>query len=70
MIVASIELSDNVLIEKGTNALLKELGYAGFIKYLRLLTNGNNDYLKVQDEIYKERTVDEIFDEANETWNT
>ena len=49
-------------------ALLKELGYSGFIKYLRLLTNGNQNYMDVQDEIYKEQSVDDIFESAKKNW--
>jgi len=64
----SIELADNAIVERGTKVLLEELGYAGFVKYLQLLTNGNNDYLDIQEELYRDMTVDEIFDKAKSNW--
>lgn len=69
MLANSMEISDNAIVEKGTSVLLKELGYSGFIKYIRLLTKGNNDYLKLQDDIYKDMSIDEIFQSAKDNWN-
>lgn len=63
-----MEISDSAIVEKGTSVLLKELGYSGFIKYIRLLTKGNNDYLILQDDIFKDMTVDEIFQSAKDNW--
>ena len=66
--INSAELTESAILEKGTLALLKELGYSGFIKYLRLLTNGNHNYMDVQDEIYKGQSVDDIFASAKKNW--
>ena len=66
--INSAELTESAIMEKGTMALLKELGYSGFIKYLRLLTNGNQNYMDVQDEIYKGQSIDDIFESAKKNW--
>lgn len=68
MVNNDLELSDVAIVEKGTSVLLRELGYSGFIQYLRLLTKGNNDYLKIQDKIYEGMSLDEIFNDASEHW--
>jgi len=67
-VINSAELTESAIMEKGTMALLKELGYSGFIKYLRLLTNGNQNYMDVQDEIYKGQSIDDIFESAKKNW--
>ena len=62
--INNIELTENAIMEKGTMVLLKELGYSGFIKFLKMLTNGNQDYMVVQDKIYEGQSIDDIFENA------
>jgi hypothetical protein len=63
-----MELTDSAIMEKGTLVLLKELGYSGFSKYLQMRSKGNHDYMKIQDEIYKGQTIDEIYEGAKQNW--
>lgn len=64
------KLSDSEVIEKGSRALIKELGYSGFLRYIRKFEGGNGlDYLKVQDSIYKDMNLEEIFEHSSNTWN-
>ena len=66
----SVKYSDKEIIEKGSRALIKEIGYTGFIRYIRQIESiSNNDYVKVQDDIYKDMSVDEVFEKASDTWN-
>jgi len=63
------KLSDKEIIEKGSRALIKELGYSGFLRYIRNFEEGHGeDYLKVKDEIYKDMSLDEIFEKASSNW--
>lgn len=62
--------NDKEIIERGSNVLIKELGYSGFIRFIRQLeNNGTEDYLSIQQEIYKGMNIDEIYKEANDNWN-
>jgi hypothetical protein len=63
------KLSDKEIIEKGSRALISELGYSGFLRYIRNFEEGHGeDYLEVQDEIYKDMSLDQIFEKASSTW--
>ena len=62
--------NDKEIIERGSNVLIKELGYYGFIRFIRQVeNNGTEDYLSTQQEIYKGMSIDEIYKEANDNWN-
>ena len=59
--------NDKEIIEKGSNVLIKELGYSGFIRFIRQVeNNGNEDYLSIQQEIYKGMNIDEIYKQAKD----
>lgn len=63
------KLSDKEIIEKGSRALIKELGYSGFLRYIRNFEDGHGeDYLKVQNDIYNDMSLDEIFEKASSSW--
>ena len=63
--------NDKEIIEKGSNVLIKELGYSGFIRFIRFIrqveNNGNEDYLSIQQEIYKGMNIDEIYKQAKDS---
>lgn len=48
---------DLELIEKGTKALIKELGYSGFLKYISRVQICNGNYLRSK-EVVIERAGD------------
>jgi len=65
----NFKFSDKEIIERGSKALIRELGYSGFLRYIRNFEEGHGeDYLKVQDEIYKDMSLDEIFEKASINW--
>lgn len=64
-----LKLTDKEIIEKGSRALIKELGYSGFLRFIRHSDGSSKeDYLKIGDEIFKETSLDKIFDDAEEYW--
>ena len=61
--------TDREIIEKGTRVLIKELGYSGFLRFIRQSEGiGKEDYLKVEDEIFYNMSLDEIYDNAKKHW--
>ena len=63
------KFTDREIIEKGSRALIKELGYSGFLRFIRHSEGiGKENYLKLEDEIFDNQSVDEIFDNAKEHW--
>ena len=63
------KFTDREIIEKGSRALIKELGYSGFLRFIRHSEGiSKEDYLKLEDEIFDDMSLDEIFDNAKEHW--
>ena len=61
--------NDKEIIQRGSRALIKELGYSGFLRFIRQMENNSSeDYLNIQQDIYKEIDVEKIFNEAKENW--
>ena len=66
-----LKYSDKEIIEKGSRALIKELGYSGFIRFIRQVeVHSGQDYLKEQQEIYGDMSLDNIFDKAQKHWQS
>lgn len=64
-----IKLTDREIIEKGSRTLIKELGYSGFLRFIRQSESmSREDYLKIENEIFNGLSVDEIYDDAEEYW--
>lgn len=62
--------NDKEIIEKGSAVLIKELGYSGFLRFIRQMENNSNeDYLSIQQKIYEDMNIDEIYKEAKNNWN-
>ena len=63
--------TDREIIEKGSRALIKELGYSGFLRFIRHSEGiSKEDYLKLEDEIFSDMSIDEIYDKAKEHWDS
>lgn len=62
-------IPDSEIIEKGACALINELGYTGYIKFMRLFEHGEGNYLNVQDKIFKDMSIREISENAMKYWN-
>lgn len=64
------KFTDEEIIEKGSKALIKELGYSGFLRFIRHSEGiSKEDYLKLENEIFEDMSVDDIYDNAKEHWN-
>ena len=64
-----VKYTDKEILEKGSRALIKELGYSGFLRFIRDSEGiSKEDYLKLEKEIFKDMSVDKIFDNAKEYW--
>ncbi len=46
--------------QKGWNALVKELGYAGATKFILLYEPGRGDYIQERRDILKETTIEKV----------
>lgn len=65
-----LNFTDKEIIEKGSRILIRELGYSGFLRFIRQTDNSSKeDYLKIGEEIFEEMSVDDIFEKAEEHWN-
>ncbi|HBK53102.1 hypothetical protein [Syntrophomonas wolfei] len=63
------KFTDKEIIEKGSRALIKELGYSGFLRFIRCSEGiSKQDYLELEDELFKDMSLDEIYDNAKENW--
>jgi len=63
------QFNDKEIIEKGSRALIRELGYSGFLRYIRQVeTIDDEDYIKIQDSIYKDIGLEELYLTAKKNW--
>ena len=63
-------ITDAEIIEKANKAIINELGISGYMRYLRLRQPNNDDknYVKEQEELYKDMSVDELSQTARKHW--
>lgn len=63
-------LSDHEIIEKGSRALIQELGYSGFLRFMKHTdTTGKEDYLFFEDQIFEQMSLEDIFNAAVNYWS-
>ena len=63
-------LTDREIIEKGSRVLIKELGYSGFLRFIRHSEGLSKDnYLKLENEMFSDMSMDEIYDNAKKHWD-
>ncbi|MDT3699174.1 MAG: hypothetical protein RO469_07060 [Thermincola sp.] len=60
--------TDREIMEKGSEALIREIGYTGFLRFIHQIEQGEQDYLKIQDELYKDMNLDEVYEKAIKHW--
>ena len=66
----SMKYTDKEIVEKGSRVLIKELGYSGFLRFIRRVEGSSKeDYLKINEEVFKGMSLDDIFEGAKEHWN-
>ena len=49
-------------------AIIQSLGYADAIRFLIQINPGQGDYLEWQDHIFRQSSVDELYEQAQEHW--
>jgi hypothetical protein len=59
-------VSDAEIKRKGLNLLFKELGEADAIRFLSQISYEKRDYLKLQEELFRDMTVEDIYGKAQE----
>ncbi len=65
------KFTDREIIEKGSRALIKELGYSGFLRFISYAEGiSKEDYLKLEDGIFEGMSLDEIYDNAKKYWES
>ena len=63
------KFTDREIIEKGSRALIKELGYSGFLRFIRNSEGiSKEDYLELEDDMFNDMSLDEIYNNAKEHW--
>ena len=60
--------SEMDLREDGFMVLIRSLGYADTLRFLTQLSPGQGDYLEWQDQIFRDASVDEIYEQARKHW--
>lgn len=61
--------TDKEIIEKGARVLIKELGYSGFLRFIRQMEGGKGeDYLKIDEKVFEGMDLDDIYEKAKEHW--
>lgn len=64
-----MKLSYKEIIEKGSRILIRELGYSGFLRFIRQIENNGDDYLQLQEDLYRDKLLDELYNEAKDKWD-
>lgn len=64
------DMTDTEIIEKANKAIIKELGVSRYMRYLRLRqpNNEGKDFVKEQEELYKDLSVDDLSQMARKHW--
>jgi hypothetical protein len=60
--------SEMALREAGFMVLIRSLGYGDALRFLTQLVPGHGDYLELQDQIFGDASVDEIYEQARDHW--
>ena len=60
--------SDAAVRQAGYMAIIQSLGYADAIRFLIQINPGQGDYLEWQDHIFRQSSVDELYEQAQEHW--
>ena len=63
------EYTDTEIRVMGIQALFRELGCVNALRFIAQMQHGPEDYLKLQDELFKNMSVDEIYIRAKTHFN-
>ncbi len=63
------EYTDTEIRVMGIQVLFRELGCVNALRFIAQMQHGPEDYLKLQDELFKNMSVDEIYIRAKTHFN-
>ncbi|MDJ0599165.1 MAG: hypothetical protein QNJ37_10045 [Crocosphaera sp.] len=61
-------IDDQEILLKGIEALNQSLGATGALRFLSILQKNSTDYVEISQQLYRDQTIDDIFERANENW--
>ncbi|HXK28463.1 MAG TPA: hypothetical protein VJ646_09430 [Candidatus Binatia bacterium] len=62
--------SERDLVDHGIRALVDALGYSGAARFLRHFSKGSDDYLQIQEKLFKGARLDQIYTKAREHYSS
>ncbi len=68
MTQTQVMMNDTELRISGIEALYKALGPTATLRFLSLVQHEPTDYVEVSQRIYKDQTIDDIFERAKQHW--
>ena len=66
--MTTANISDIELRKRALVLLNETLGAANTIRFLSMYNTGKQDYLQIKDELFKDKTAKQIFEEAAKFW--
>lgn len=66
----SENISDTELKKKALTLLTRSLGAANTIRFLSLYNIGKQDYMEVREELFKDMSARQVFNEAADFWES
>ena len=64
------KISDMELKKRALVLLNKALGAANTIRFLSMYNTGRQDYMEIKDELFKEMSARQVFEEASDFWKS
>ena len=62
--------NDRELVDHGIRALVDALGYSGAARFLRHFSKGNDNYLQIQEKLFKGMRLEQIYKKAGEYYTS
>jgi len=63
-------ISDTELKKRALVLLNETLGAANTIRFLSMYNTGRQEYIKIRDELFKDMTARQVFEEAADFWKS
>jgi hypothetical protein len=62
-------MNDEILCQKALEVLAQHLGHANTLRFLSLRNTGHFNYEKIRNDLFKDLSVDEIYNQAETHFN-
>ena len=63
-------ITDTELRKRALVLLNKTLGAANTIRFLSMYNTGRQDYMEIRDELFKDMSAKQVFEEAADFWES